>query len=40
MLAGYYHDHLLVPLEQADEAIEALKALARCYRDRMKGYQV
>lgn len=28
VLAGYYHDHLLVPLDQADEAVEALEALA------------
>jgi len=27
VLAGYYHDHLLVPLERADEAIEAIEAL-------------
>jgi len=29
VLAGYYHDHLLVPLERANEAIEVLEALAR-----------
>jgi len=29
VLAGYYHDHLLVPLERAEEAIEALEALRR-----------
>ncbi len=28
VLAGYYHDHLLVPLEQADAAIEAVEALS------------
>lgn len=28
VLAGYFHDHLLVPLERADEAVVALEALA------------
>ena len=28
VLAGYFHDHLLVPLDRADEAIAALEALA------------
>jgi uncharacterized protein len=28
VLAGYFHDHLLVPLERADEAVESLEALA------------
>ena len=28
VLAGYHHDHLLVPLDRADEAIEALESLA------------
>ncbi len=28
VLAGYYHDHLLVPVERADDAIAALEALA------------
>jgi hypothetical protein len=28
MLAGYYHDHLLVPVERADEAVAAIAALA------------
>jgi hypothetical protein len=28
VLAGYRHDHLLVPVEQADAAIEALARLA------------
>ena len=28
VLAGYHHDHLLVPVDRADEAIEALRALA------------
>lgn len=27
VLAGYYHDHLLVPLHRVDEAISALEAL-------------
>lgn len=27
VLAGYYHDHLLVPMGRADEAVEALEAL-------------
>jgi hypothetical protein len=27
VLAGYYHDHLLVPLELADQAIAALESL-------------
>ena len=28
VLAGFYHDHLLVPAERADEAIETLESLA------------
>lgn len=28
VLAGFYHDHLLVPVERADEAIERLARLA------------
>jgi hypothetical protein len=28
VLAGYYHDHLLVPDERADQALAVLKALA------------
>ena len=28
VLAGYFHDHLVVPLDRADEAIAALEALA------------
>ena len=28
MLAGYHHDHLLVPIDQADQAIAVLEALA------------
>ena len=28
MLAGYYHDHLLVPSERAAEALELLRTLA------------
>lgn len=27
VLAGYYHDHLLVPLERSDEAIRAITRL-------------
>lgn len=27
VLAGYFHDHLLVPVERADEAIAALQSL-------------
>ncbi len=27
ILAGYYHDHLLVPLERADDAVDAIEAL-------------
>ncbi|MEO7146428.1 MAG: ACT domain-containing protein [Terrimesophilobacter sp.] len=29
MLAGYSHDHILVPIEQAERAIAALRALSR-----------
>ncbi|MEI6360998.1 MAG: ACT domain-containing protein [Actinomycetes bacterium] len=28
LLAGYFHDHLLVPFDQADDAVAALAALA------------
>ena len=28
VLAGYHHDHLLVPVDRADDAIAALRALA------------
>ena len=28
VLAGYFHDHILVPWERADEAIQALELLA------------
>lgn len=28
VLAGFHHDHLLVPLDRADEAIAALESLA------------
>lgn len=28
VLAGYHHDHLLVPVDRVDEAIDALRALA------------
>ena len=27
VLAGYHHDHVLVPLERADEAVAALRSL-------------
>jgi hypothetical protein len=27
VLAGYHHDHLLVPVDRADEAIAALRTL-------------
>ena len=29
VLAGYHHDHILVPLERADEAIVALRSMRR-----------
>ena len=29
VLAGYLHDHLLVPVEQADEAIAVLRSLGK-----------
>lgn len=28
VLAGFHHDHLLVPVDRADEAIEAIEGLA------------
>ena len=28
VLAGYFHDHLLVPLERVDEAVQSLESLA------------
>lgn len=28
VLAGYFHDHILVPWERADEAVQALELLA------------
>lgn len=28
VLAGYHHDHLLVPLDRADDAIEVLRGLS------------
>lgn len=28
VLAGYFHDHLLVPLERASEAVQCLESLA------------
>jgi hypothetical protein len=33
VLAGYFHDHLLVPIDRADEALQLLKDL----RDRHRG---
>jgi uncharacterized protein len=32
VLAGYHHDHLLVPAEQADQAISVLDALSNSHR--------
>jgi uncharacterized protein len=29
VVAGFFHDHLFVPLDRADEALEALEALTR-----------
>jgi hypothetical protein len=29
VLAGYYHDHLLVPIERVDDALAALTAMVR-----------
>jgi hypothetical protein len=29
VVAGYYHDHVLVPLDRAEEAAAALRAMAR-----------
>jgi len=29
IVAGYYHDHLFVPADEADRALEVLQALAR-----------
>jgi len=29
VIAGYHHDHLLVPVDQAADALEALSGLAR-----------
>ena len=29
VLAGYHHDHLLVPIDRADDAVELLRRLAR-----------
>jgi hypothetical protein len=28
VVAGYHHDHIFVPLDRADDAVEALKGLA------------
>lgn len=28
-ISGYYHDHLFVPVEKADEAVKALEMLAK-----------
>lgn len=30
VVAGYYHDHLFVPVRDADRAIEVLHELSRC----------
>ena len=35
VLAGYHHDHLLVPVDRADEAIEVLRGLSS--RSRSSG---
>jgi hypothetical protein len=35
-LAGYYHDHLLVPWEKREEALEALRRLAGEWRERSR----
>jgi uncharacterized protein len=32
VIAGYYHDHLLVPAVRADDAIERIEALATRHR--------
>jgi hypothetical protein len=32
VLAGYHHDHLLVPIDQADQAIAVLNALRDSHR--------
>ncbi len=32
VLAGYHHDHLLVPIDQADQAIAVLEALRDSHR--------
>jgi hypothetical protein len=29
VLAGYHHDHLLVPIDRADDAVDLLRRLAR-----------
>jgi uncharacterized protein len=29
VLAGYHHDHLLVPVDRADDAVDLLRRLAR-----------
>ena len=29
VLAGYHHDHLLVPAERGDEAVQVLRELSR-----------
>ncbi len=31
VVAGFYHDHLLVPVDQADQAIDALESLRENY---------
>lgn len=33
VLAGYFHDHVLVPLERAEEAVAALRTLGREARE-------
>lgn len=35
-LAGFYHDHLLVPWERREEALDALSQLAREWRERSR----
>jgi hypothetical protein len=35
-LAGFYHDHLLVPWDRREEALEALSRLAREWRERSR----
>jgi hypothetical protein len=35
VLAGYHHDHLLVPIDQADQSIAVLSALRDSHRRRL-----